>query len=244
MKTSSLYRGEGSSPEAPTSPAQPGRDTSICCLVLRPLLLNRLCCSSHSPPSNCKLHRHPAPHSRLFTRYHCLWHLACCAQRLCISPVSCRAVTMNQVRGIFGFTMESSIGKIAFPAVQAAPSFPTSFPHMFGNRRDIRCLIPCAIDQDPYFRMTRSAPGTAACGCWKSTKQQCSAFSASPVPTDHMSIISGQDSSVTRTHLVGKQGTGGPADHCCHAPCHLMSCSSASAVLRGLSHCLCCLAEM
>ena len=21
--------------------------------------------------------------------------------------------------------------------------------------QDIRCLIPCAIDQDPYFRMTR-----------------------------------------------------------------------------------------
>ena len=64
---------------------------------------------------------------------------------------------MNQVRGIFGFNMESNIGKIAFPAVQAAPSFPTSFPHMFGNRRDMRCLIPCAIDQDPYFRMTRCA---------------------------------------------------------------------------------------
>lgn len=26
---------------------------------------------------------------------------------------------MNQVRGIFGFTMEDNIGKIAFPAVQA-----------------------------------------------------------------------------------------------------------------------------
>jgi len=26
---------------------------------------------------------------------------------------------------------------------------------MFGNNNDIRCLIPCAIDQDPYFRMTR-----------------------------------------------------------------------------------------
>jgi hypothetical protein len=25
---------------------------------------------------------------------------------------------MNQVRGIFGFTMDDSIGKIAFPAVQ------------------------------------------------------------------------------------------------------------------------------
>ena len=68
-----------------------------------------------------------------------------------------RCVTMNQIRGIFGFTMDDYIGKISFPAVQAAPSFPTSFPHMFGERKDIRCLIPCAIDQDPYFRMTRDA---------------------------------------------------------------------------------------
>jgi hypothetical protein len=61
-------------------------------------------------------------------------------------------VTMNQVRGIFGLTPEDNIGKIAFPAVQAAPSFPGCFPHIFGERRDVRCLIPCAIDQDPYFR--------------------------------------------------------------------------------------------
>ncbi|KAL4442711.1 hypothetical protein ABPG77_006705 [Micractinium sp. CCAP 211/92] len=66
-----------------------------------------------------------------------------------------RSTPMNQVRGIFGFTMEDNIGKIAFPAVQAAPAFPDSFPHMFGERKDVRCLIPCAIDQDPYFRMTR-----------------------------------------------------------------------------------------
>ncbi|GFH10231.1 uncharacterized protein HaLaN_05507, partial [Haematococcus lacustris] len=58
-----------------------------------------------------------------------------------------RCVTMNQVRGIFGLTMEDYIGKIAFPAVQAAPSFADTFPHMFGSRRDVRCLIPCAIDQ-------------------------------------------------------------------------------------------------
>lgn len=66
-----------------------------------------------------------------------------------------RMVTMNQVKGIFGFTTDDNIGKIAFPAVQAAPSFPDSFPHMFGDSKDVRCLIPCAIDQDPYFRMTR-----------------------------------------------------------------------------------------
>merc|ERR1711902_102640 len=64
-------------------------------------------------------------------------------------------VTFNQVKGIFGFDGSSNIGKIMFPAVQAAPSFSSSFPFIFGGKKDITCLIPCAIDQDPYFRMTR-----------------------------------------------------------------------------------------
>jgi tryptophanyl-tRNA synthetase len=58
-----------------------------------------------------------------------------------------KAVTANQAKGIFGFTDSDSIGKYAFPAIQAAPSFANSFPHIFGNRVDIPCLIPCAIDQ-------------------------------------------------------------------------------------------------
>ncbi|XP_048341348.1 tryptophan--tRNA ligase, cytoplasmic [Sphaerodactylus townsendi] len=64
-------------------------------------------------------------------------------------------VTFNQVKGIFGFTDSDCIGKISFPAIQAAPSFCTSFPQIFNDKKDIQCLIPCAIDQDPYFRMTR-----------------------------------------------------------------------------------------
>ena len=64
-------------------------------------------------------------------------------------------VTYNQIRGAFGFKGESNIGTINFPSVQATPSFSDSFPHIFGNRTDVRCLIPCAIDQDPYFRVTR-----------------------------------------------------------------------------------------
>ncbi|XP_029453806.1 tryptophan--tRNA ligase, cytoplasmic isoform X2 [Rhinatrema bivittatum] len=64
-------------------------------------------------------------------------------------------VTFNQVKGIFGFTDSDCIGKISFPAIQAAPSFSTSFPEIFKDRKGIQCLIPCAIDQDPYFRMTR-----------------------------------------------------------------------------------------
>ena len=77
-----------------------------------------------------------------------------------------KAVTYNQVKGIFGFEDKGTpgepgyepvnIGKHAFPAVQAAPSFNAAFPHIFGaGVANVPCLIPCAIDQDPYFRMTR-----------------------------------------------------------------------------------------
>jgi tryptophanyl-tRNA synthetase len=103
-----------------------------------------------------------------------------------------RRVTYNQVKGIFGFTESDWIGKIGFPAVQAAPSFSSGFPEIFeinniycqsttateersvasgakGKKKsgkkgkdvepttksNVTCLIPCAIDQDPYFRMTR-----------------------------------------------------------------------------------------
>ncbi|KAK2646642.1 hypothetical protein Ddye_021837 [Dipteronia dyeriana] len=66
-----------------------------------------------------------------------------------------KCVTYNKAVGIFGFTGEDHIGKVSFPPVQAVPSFPSSFPHLFNSKDNPRCLIPCAIDQDPYFRMTR-----------------------------------------------------------------------------------------
>ena len=45
-------------------------------------------------------------------------------------------VTFNQVKGIFGFDGSSNIGKIMFPAVQAAPSFSSSFPFIFGGKKE------------------------------------------------------------------------------------------------------------
>uniref|UniRef100_A0A1I8MP81 Tryptophan--tRNA ligase, cytoplasmic n=1 Tax=Musca domestica TaxID=7370 RepID=A0A1I8MP81_MUSDO len=65
-----------------------------------------------------------------------------------------KCVTFNQVKGIFGFGDSDIIGKIGFPAVQAAPALSSTFPFIFGNKKT-HCLIPCAIDQDPYFRMCR-----------------------------------------------------------------------------------------
>lgn len=66
-----------------------------------------------------------------------------------------KVTTYNQAKAIFGFTMSDNIGKAAFPAVQAAPAFPSTFHIPFSGNLKLPCLIPCAIDQDAYFRMTR-----------------------------------------------------------------------------------------
>ncbi|KAJ7491228.1 hypothetical protein FB451DRAFT_1552724 [Mycena latifolia] len=71
-----------------------------------------------------------------------------------ISKIS-RQITYSQAKATFGFTDSDNIGKIHFAAIQAAPSFSNSFPQIFGSVSNIPCLIPCAIDQDPYFRLTR-----------------------------------------------------------------------------------------
>eukprot|EP00123_Amoebidium_parasiticum_P014603 comp22571_c0_seq1/m.34436 comp22571_c0_seq1/g.34436 ORF comp22571_c0_seq1/g.34436 comp22571_c0_seq1/m.34436 type:complete len:458 (-) comp22571_c0_seq1:50-1423(-) len=71
-----------------------------------------------------------------------------------------KRINLNQASSVFGFKESDPIGKIGFPAVQIAPCFSNTFPHIFGTKKDIPCLIPCAIDQDPYFRLTRDiAPG-------------------------------------------------------------------------------------
>lgn len=49
-----------------------------------------------------------------------------------------RLVTYNQARAIFGFTDNDCIGKIAFPAVQAAPCFTTAFPHIFNKMENTK----------------------------------------------------------------------------------------------------------
>ena len=64
-----------------------------------------------------------------------------------------KMTTGNQVRGIFGLDLDSNLGQLAWPAFQAAPAFYQSFPGLF--KEETRCIVPMAIDQDPYFRMAR-----------------------------------------------------------------------------------------
>lgn len=56
-----------------------------------------------------------------------------------------KKVTFSTARAVFGFDTQANIGMIFFPAMQAAPT-------MLERRR---CLIPCGIDQDPYWRIQR-----------------------------------------------------------------------------------------
>ncbi|KAJ5115143.1 hypothetical protein NUU61_000902 [Penicillium alfredii] len=70
-----------------------------------------------------------------------------------------KRITINQVKGTFGFNDSNNVGEFHFCATQSASAFATSFPHIFGEDKKkaaaVPCLIPCAIDQDPYFRQCR-----------------------------------------------------------------------------------------
>ncbi|CUG89126.1 tryptophanyl-tRNA synthetase, putative [Bodo saltans] len=68
-----------------------------------------------------------------------------------------RCITTNAAKNTFGFVDTDCIGKVAFPATQAAPSFVSSFRNVLPIKsHNMRCLIPCAIDQDPFFVLTRN----------------------------------------------------------------------------------------
>ena len=66
-----------------------------------------------------------------------------------------RQLTFNKVSATFGFDGLCNIGRIAFPAIQAAPCISSSFPIVLPVKSKLKCLIPCAIDQDPFFLLTR-----------------------------------------------------------------------------------------
>ncbi|XP_045186847.1 tryptophan--tRNA ligase, cytoplasmic-like [Mercenaria mercenaria] len=66
-----------------------------------------------------------------------------------------KLVTNEEVMNKFGISKRDSIGKTSFPAIQAAPSFSSSFPGIFRDSEDMACLIPCALDQHIFFEVTK-----------------------------------------------------------------------------------------
>jgi tryptophanyl-tRNA synthetase len=62
-----------------------------------------------------------------------------------------KRITFSTAKAVFGFSSSTNIGMIRFPPVQAAPCF---LPSLIEGK-PTPVLIPAAIDQDPYWRMTR-----------------------------------------------------------------------------------------
>ena len=62
-----------------------------------------------------------------------------------------KKITFSTAKSAFGFTNDQNIGAIFYTSMQAVPSF---LPSVIKNK-EIPCLIPHAVDQDPHFRVSR-----------------------------------------------------------------------------------------
>ncbi|MFW9890214.1 MAG: tryptophan--tRNA ligase, partial [Candidatus Thorarchaeota archaeon] len=78
-----------------------------------------------------------------------------------------KRVTFSTVKATFGFTNSSNIGLVWHPAMQAVPAF----IHSWVYQTKTPCIIPCAIDQDPFWRVTRDV--AERLGYYKPASIQC-----------------------------------------------------------------------
>jgi len=62
-----------------------------------------------------------------------------------------KKINFSTVKAAFGFTNDYNIGQIFYTSMQAVPAIVPSIL----NKKNIPCLIPLAIDQDPHFRVAR-----------------------------------------------------------------------------------------
>ncbi|TLZ51513.1 MAG: tryptophan--tRNA ligase [Methanobacteriota archaeon] len=62
-----------------------------------------------------------------------------------------KRVTFSTAKAVFGFDESFNIGQIFYTALQSVPCF---LPSVDAGK-NVPVLIPCGIDQDPHFRVTR-----------------------------------------------------------------------------------------
>ncbi len=62
-----------------------------------------------------------------------------------------KKINFSTIKAAFGFTNERNIGEIFYTSMQAVPAV---LPSIL-KKRNVPCLIPLAVDQDPHFRIAR-----------------------------------------------------------------------------------------
>ena len=66
-----------------------------------------------------------------------------------------KKLTTSTVKAAFGLKDSNNVGELFFTSMQSVPAF---LPSVLAQK-NIPCLIPHAIDQDPHFRLTRDIIG-------------------------------------------------------------------------------------
>ncbi|MFH1365310.1 MAG: tryptophan--tRNA ligase [archaeon] len=79
-----------------------------------------------------------------------------------------KKITFSMVKASFGLNEQSNLGQIFYTSMQAVPAF---LPSVMKGK-EIPCLIPHAVDQDPHFRLTRDI--LPKLGHYKPASIQCS----------------------------------------------------------------------
>lgn len=78
-----------------------------------------------------------------------------------------KKITFSTVKASFGFNNSMNIGSIFYTSIQAVPAILESIR----QGKNVPCLIPHAIDQDPHFRLARDA--LPRLGYYKPASIQC-----------------------------------------------------------------------
>lgn len=73
-----------------------------------------------------------------------------------IALEAAKRINFSNVKAVFGFDNSTNVGSIFYTAVQSAPCFLPSER----EGEDVPVLIPCGIDQDAHFRLTRDIAET------------------------------------------------------------------------------------
>jgi len=119
-----------------------------------------------------------------------------------------KKVTFSTAKAVFGFDNSTNIGSIFFTTIQAAPAFlPTELAG-----RQVPCLIPCGIDQDPHFRVARDV--APSLGYPKPTMIYCKMFPGlgggdKMSSSDEFGTIYTTDNAKAVKKKVGRAFTGG-----------------------------------
>ena len=129
-------------------------------------------------------------------------------------PVAVRVakhVTFSTTRAVFGFEHSNNIGEIFYTSMQAVPCFLESID----RGKNVPCIIPCGIDQDPHFRITRDV--APLLGFYKPALLHCKllpslqGFGAKMSSSQPETVIFAADSEKETRRKIGNALTGGRA---------------------------------